>query len=228
MRMLQAWGMTETSPMCTTARPPEGLDVEEQLGDPHDAGAPRAVRRAAPDRRRRRRGSLGRRARPARSRCAGRGSRRATTARTRREKFDAGWLRTGDIACRRRRLRADHRPLQGRDQVGRRVDLLGRARERADVPPRRRRGGGDRRARRALGRAPAGLRRGERGGAGDARRADRASAQPRRPLVAARRVRVRAEVPKTSVGKFDKRRLRAALADGRLEGRVRVESSPPI
>ena len=32
-----------------------------------------------------------------------------------------------------------------------------------------------------------------------------------------------AEVPKTSVGKFDKKRLRAALAEGRLEGRVRVE-----
>ena len=31
-----------------------------------------------------------------------------------------------------------------------------------------------------------------------------------------------AEVPKTSVGKFDKRRLRAALAEGRLEGRTRV------
>jgi fatty-acyl-CoA synthase len=31
------------------------------------------------------------------------------------------------------------------------------------------------------------------------------------------------EVPKTSVGKFDKRRLREALAEGRLEGRVRVE-----
>jgi fatty-acyl-CoA synthase len=31
------------------------------------------------------------------------------------------------------------------------------------------------------------------------------------------------EVPKTSVGKFDKRRLRAALADGQLEGRVKVE-----
>ena len=32
-----------------------------------------------------------------------------------------------------------------------------------------------------------------------------------------------AEVPKTSVGKFDKKVLRAALAEGRLEGRVRVE-----
>jgi fatty-acyl-CoA synthase len=31
------------------------------------------------------------------------------------------------------------------------------------------------------------------------------------------------EVPKTSVGKFDKKALRAALAEGRLTGRVRAE-----
>ncbi len=33
------------------------------------------------------------------------------------------------------------------------------------------------------------------------------------------------EVPKTSVGKFDKRRLRAALAEGQLEGRVTIAQS---
>ncbi len=52
------------------------------------------------------------------------------------EKFDDGLAahrrhRLG----RRERLRADHRPLEGRDQVRRRVDLLGRARERADGAP---------------------------------------------------------------------------------------------
>ena len=31
-----------------------------------------------------------------------------------------------------------------------------------------------------------------------------------------------AELPKTSVGKFDKKLLRAALAEDRLDGRVRV------
>ena len=46
------------------------------------------------------------------------------------EKFDNGWLRTGDVGSRQlARLRADHRPRQGRDQVGRGVDQLGRARE---------------------------------------------------------------------------------------------------
>ena len=41
-------------------------------------------------------------------------------------------------------------------------------------------------------------------------------------MVAAEEFAFVAEVPKTSVGKFDKRRLRAALAEGRLEGRTRV------
>ena len=42
-----------------------------------------------------------------------------------------GWFPTGDVATahRPRRLHADHRPQQGRDQVGRRVDQLDRHRE---------------------------------------------------------------------------------------------------
>jgi fatty-acyl-CoA synthase len=35
-----------------------------------------------------------------------------------------------------------------------------------------------------------------------------------------------AEVPKTSVGKFDKKVLRARLSDGELEGRVTVGGDP--
>ena len=42
------------------------------------------------------------------------------------------------------RLHPDPGPDEGRDQVGRRVDLVGRARERADGPPGRGRGGRDR------------------------------------------------------------------------------------
>ena len=56
------------------------------------------------------------------------------------EKFsDDGWLKTGDVARdRAQRLHADRRPHQGRHQVGRRVDLLGRPRERHHRSPRRR------------------------------------------------------------------------------------------
>ena len=54
-----------------------------------------------------------------------------------------------------RRLGGDHRPLQGRDQVGRRVDQLDRSRERRHGLPRRRRGRGDRRGASQVGRAAA-------------------------------------------------------------------------
>ena len=58
-----------------------------------------------------------------------------------------GWFDTGDVAVAPpRRDDADHRPRQGRHQVGRRVDQLGRARECRGRLRRRGRGGGDRRA----------------------------------------------------------------------------------
>ena len=57
VRMLHAWGMTETSPMCTVARAPAGLDAERAVGAPRDAGPAGAVRRAAAGRRRGRRGA---------------------------------------------------------------------------------------------------------------------------------------------------------------------------
>ncbi len=76
------------------------------------------------------------------------------------EKFHDGWLRTGDVASViAQRLRDDQRPRQGRDQVRRRVGVVGRSREHAHGSSRHRRGGGHRRARRALGRATAGVRR---------------------------------------------------------------------
>ena len=65
---------------------------------------------------------------------------------------DDGWFKTGDVvSLHPTRLHPDQGPLEGRDQVGRRVDLVGRARERADGAPGGRRGGGDRRARRRSG-----------------------------------------------------------------------------
>src|SRR3954449_6302805 len=52
-------------------------------------------------------------------------------------------------------LHGDHRPLQGCDQVGRRIDLLDRAREPGDRLPGRPGGGGDRHSASQMGRAPA-------------------------------------------------------------------------
>ena len=135
------------------------------------------------------------------------------------------------------RVHADHRPREGPDQVRRRVDLLGRARERADVAPGRDGGGGDRQARRALDRAPAGLR-GLQGG-----REPDAGGPPRAPRAAVAKWWLPDEfafieaVPKTSVGKFDKKVLRAQLGgrsarDGaqararRLVGGPQVQSRP--
>jgi fatty-acyl-CoA synthase len=56
--------------------------------------------------------------------------------------------------ARRRRLHQARRPHEGPREVRRRVDLVGRARERRDGPPEGDGGGGRRRARRQVGRAP--------------------------------------------------------------------------
>ena len=62
VRIFQAWGMTETSPVATYSRPGEdGEHDDALLGGPRQAGPAAAVGRAAPGRRRRRGGSLGRR-----------------------------------------------------------------------------------------------------------------------------------------------------------------------
>ena len=76
-----------------------------------------------------------------------------------------------------RRLRRDPGSREGPRQVRRRVDLDGRARERADGPPRDRRGGGDRGARREVVGAPA---RGVRAARGSARRPTTSSASTSR------------------------------------------------
>ena len=88
--------------------------------------------------------------------------------------------RPGDIASfHPAGLRDDQGPLEGRDQVRRRVDLVGRPRERADGAPRDRGGGGDRDPAREVGRAAAG---GVRAAGGPDRDAGRAARVPRAQL----------------------------------------------
>ena len=107
------------------------------------------------------------------------------------------------------RLRDDQGPLEGRDQVRRRVDLVRRARERADGAPGGRGGGGDRDPGREVGGAAA------RGGRAEAK------ARARRPTSCASSSRRTSrsggcriasssctEIPKTAVGKFRKTALR--------------------
>ena len=82
---------------------------------------------------------------------------------------------------RRARLRAHRRPHQGSDQVGRRVDQLGRPGERADGARRGGRSGGDRDPRREVGRAAARLRGAQAGPGVDAERPRRSRAHSARP-----------------------------------------------
>ena len=163
--------------------------------------------------------------RPASCRCAARGS-PAPTARTRRPRSSttAG---CAPATSRRStpRLHPDLRPLEGRHQVRRRVDLLGRPRERADGPRRGRRGGGDRACPTSAGpsaRSPASCSR---------RARTLTPAELREHLPSASRsggcrtsFAFIDEVPKTSVGKFDKKVLRQQLAEDRLTGRRPVEN----
>src|SRR5581483_6951224 len=89
------------------------------------------------------------------------------------------------------RIRADQGSFEGRDQVGRRVDLVGRARERPDGAPGGRGGGGDRRPRPEVGRTPARRDRAARRSERDRRGAARVPRAAVREVVAPRPVRVR-------------------------------------
>ena len=198
MRIIQAWGMTETSPRRRRRAPAGRRGGRGALGLPRDGRAGSLpLRRGAPRRRRRRGGRRGTASRPARSRCAARGSPRDYYEDpTGAEKFHDGWLRTGDIASIdasgyvRITDRAKDVIKSGGEWISS-VELENELMAHPDV----RRGGGDRQARRALGRAPAGLRgaaRGRRRSADELREHLRGRG---REVVAARRVRVHRRDP---------------------------------
>jgi acyl-CoA synthetase (AMP-forming)/AMP-acid ligase II len=91
---------------------------------------------------------------------------------------------------RSRGVHPHHRPEQGSDQVGRRVDQLGRAGERPDGTPRGERGGGGGGEASEMGRAARGVRGAQGGCAGHAGGAARLSGAALRQVLAARRVRL--------------------------------------
>jgi fatty-acyl-CoA synthase len=128
-----------------------------------------------------------------------------------------GWFDTG--RCRHpapRRGDADHRPFQGRDQIGRRMDQLDRARECRRRLPWRRRGGRGRRPSSQVGRTadpphrPQARRRGD--GAGD----PRLPLQPRRQMVAPDEILFVESLPHTATGKLLKTAIREQYRDYKL------------
>ena len=156
LRLVQGWGMTEMSPVGAVGHPP----ADARPGTPEEIDWRAKTGRAIPGVELRLVGDDGEE--PGDGTAVGEIEVRGPwiTASYWRifapEKFHDGWLRTGDVGTMTANgLLADHRPGQGRDQVGRRVDQLGRARERAHGPSRRHRGRRDRRSRPAMGRAAA-------------------------------------------------------------------------
>ena len=218
IRIIQGWGMTETSPLAAVAIPPAGTLPEAEIDYRVKAGRVVAgveLRLAAED------GTV----LPNDGKTVGEFEIRGPWITASYfglddpEKFRDGWLRTGDVGTLDGEgLHGHLGPHQGRDQVRGGVDQLGRARGDADEPPGGLRGRGHRGARRQVAGAPAGLRGPQRG---------RRARPPRScaPYLADKVAKwwlpehwcfVDA-VPKTSVGKFDKKVLRARHAAGELD-----------
>ena len=190
---------------------------------PRETGPPGAVCRdpRAQRRRARRRGTA---RRWASSRCAGRGSAAAYYNRDDcGDRFtDDGWFRTGDIVTIDDRGDRQHSgSVERPDQVGRRVDQLGRARVRADGPSRRRRGRRHSRgvARNgASGRWPPSCSKPGAAATADDLRAFLAPQFPRFWLPDA--FEFIDAIPRTSAGKFQKAALRARFKDYRRASRL--------
>jgi fatty-acyl-CoA synthase len=223
--LLHAWGMTETSPMCTVARPPAGLDgdaewrIRATQGQPvpfvdlrlvDDAGEEVAWDGSST-------GEI---------EVRGPWVASAYYKEDAPEKFDDGWLRTGDIA------HVD--PAGWVTITDRSKDVIKSGGEWISSVELENQLMAHPAVREAAVIAVPDERWSERPLACVVLEAD--AHADATELVEHLRGRVArwwlpeefafvAEVPKTSVGKFDKKVLRAALAEGRLEGRVRVDSS---
>ena len=97
--IFQAWGMTETSPIATYSRPSRGRCRARRCGTPGRARGARCRGWSSGSSGTTARRSPGMATRPARSRSGAPGWRRATTSKApRRTSSTQGWLRTGDIA----------------------------------------------------------------------------------------------------------------------------------
>ena len=165
VRILHAWGMTETSPLGSVARPPASATGDEAWRYRYTQGRfPAAVSARLIDDdgavlpwdneavgELEVRGPWIAGAYYGGGRCRPRQVPRRLAAHRRRRQDQPGRLPDAD------------RPRQGRHQVRRRVDLLGRPGEPGDGPPGRRRGRGGRHPRREVGRAAAGRRRAQGG-----------------------------------------------------------------
>ena len=234
VELVQGWGMTETSPLCSLALPPRGTPPDEEIEWRSKTGrvVPGVeVRVAAED------GSI----LPNDGESVGEfevrgpwitGSYYGDPA---PERFHDGWLRTGDIGSLDRRgfMQISDRT---KDVIksGRRVDLLGRAGERGHGPSRGGRGRGHRRARRAVERAAPGGRGGGGGLDPVRRRAGRVPERSGEPVVAARAVglhRRGAEDQRREVrqeGAPVPARRRRASRSSRSRSRAAADPWPPI
>ena len=210
--------MTETSPVCAIGHPPKDMDGDDEVtwrartGRIMPGVELRITDDSGDD------GAVGRRV-----------ARRDRGARAVDHRLVLPRRRSREVprrlaAHRRRRLglaqrlRDDQRPGQGRHQVGRRVGVVGRPREHADGPSRRR----SRQPSSACPTSDGTSGRWRASCASPTRRSPPTSCaawlvRAHRQVLAARAVDVHHEVPKTSVGKFDKKVLRARHAADQLE-----------
>ena len=207
---IQIYGLTETSPLLTINRAPRRVGRPRRRPSAR-SGWPRRrarARRAACDVDAE--GEVLARSQPRLRRLLG-----AARGDRRRRSSTAGST-PATAATSTTALRRDHRPQEGRDHHRRRERLVDRGRGLPLPAPGGRRGRGDRRARREVGRDGQGARRAAPGRAGDRGGPDRALPRAARRTTSARpRSRSATRSPRTATGKLQKFKLREPYWAGR-------------